>query len=210
MEENVACPVCNKLFSPSKINVHVNSCLNNGDDSTAKYDNDHNGRKRKLNAAKSGWGFLMSNDNSNTNASSKKIKLSPLAKIHGKEVPVITIDDADDSERTLVTLPENELNKQKSKSVIEDKTDKQKQNGLDKVKPEGSPAKKHLLLDMSIPLAERMRPICFENYIGQDKALGKDKMLWSLLQGDNTPSMILWGPPGCGKVFNFNNLLVLM
>ena len=45
-----------------------------------------------------------------------------------------------------------------------------------------------------------MRPKDLENYVGQDKAVGKESMLYSLLSSDHIPSIILWGPPGCGKV----------
>ncbi|KAK7114506.1 ATPase WRNIP1-like [Littorina saxatilis] len=49
------------------------------------------------------------------------------------------------------------------------------------------------------PLAERVRPKDLEDYVGQDKAVGKESMLYSLLSSDHIPSVILWGPPGCGK-----------
>ncbi|XP_033754241.1 ATPase WRNIP1-like isoform X1 [Pecten maximus] len=44
-----------------------------------------------------------------------------------------------------------------------------------------------------------MRPKSLDGYIGQDKAIGKKSLLRSLLQTDQIPSLILWGPPGCGK-----------
>lgn len=50
------------------------------------------------------------------------------------------------------------------------------------------------------PLAEQMRPQTLEDYVGQEKAMGKESMLYSLLTSDFIPSLILWGPPGCGKV----------
>ena len=51
-----------------------------------------------------------------------------------------------------------------------------------------------------MPLAERMRPCSLDDYVGQTKVLGSDSLLRSLLEADEIPSMILWGPPGCGKV----------
>ena len=51
-----------------------------------------------------------------------------------------------------------------------------------------------------VPLAERMRPCSLDDYVGQTKVLGNDSLLRSLLQADEIPSIILWGPPGCGKV----------
>ena len=49
------------------------------------------------------------------------------------------------------------------------------------------------------PLAELLRPINLDDYIGQDHLVGKDAILRKAIEGDNIPSMILWGPPGVGK-----------
>ncbi|SDF75974.1 replication-associated recombination protein A [Sporomusa acidovorans] len=49
------------------------------------------------------------------------------------------------------------------------------------------------------PLADRVRPRNFEEYIGQEHILGKGKVLRQLIESDNITSMILWGPPGVGK-----------
>ncbi len=49
------------------------------------------------------------------------------------------------------------------------------------------------------PLADRMRPSKIDELVGQDKLLGKGKLLRSALDKDELKSMILWGPPGCGK-----------
>jgi len=50
-----------------------------------------------------------------------------------------------------------------------------------------------------IPLAERMRPRRLEDFVGQEQLLGNDKLLCRLLQQQNLPSLLLWGPPGVGK-----------
>ncbi len=52
---------------------------------------------------------------------------------------------------------------------------------------------------MSAPLAERLRPKSFEDYIGQEELLGKNGSLKKLLEQKIVPSMIFWGPPGVGK-----------
>lgn len=49
------------------------------------------------------------------------------------------------------------------------------------------------------PLADKMRPCTLQHYMGQEKVLGEDTMLRKLLQANDIPSIILWGPPGCGK-----------
>lgn len=50
---------------------------------------------------------------------------------------------------------------------------------------------------ISRPLAERMRPSHIDELLGQEEALSS--VLRAALQGDRLPSLILWGPPGCGK-----------
>jgi len=49
------------------------------------------------------------------------------------------------------------------------------------------------------PLADRMRPRNFEEFIGQQELIGPGKPLRVLIDGDRVPSMIFWGPPGSGK-----------
>jgi putative ATPase len=49
------------------------------------------------------------------------------------------------------------------------------------------------------PLADRMRPTSLPELVGQEHLLGKGKPLRNAIQGDQVPSMILWGPPGSGK-----------
>jgi len=49
------------------------------------------------------------------------------------------------------------------------------------------------------PLAERMRPRSLEEFVGQEKLLGQGRLLEKAIRADHLPSMILWGPPGCGK-----------
>ena len=54
-------------------------------------------------------------------------------------------------------------------------------------------------MDMSKPLAYRMSPKTLDDYVGQEHILGKDKILYRTIKADRLSSIILWGPPGCGK-----------
>lgn len=49
------------------------------------------------------------------------------------------------------------------------------------------------------PLAERMRPANFDEYVGQRHLVGKNGVLRRAVESGNIPSFILWGPPGVGK-----------
>ena len=54
-------------------------------------------------------------------------------------------------------------------------------------------------MQQPIPLAERMRPLSLDNYIGQSHLLGTGSSFRIGLEKGLIPSMILWGPPGVGK-----------
>jgi len=49
------------------------------------------------------------------------------------------------------------------------------------------------------PLAARMRPQALDEIVGQDHILGADKLLRRAIEADRISSIILYGPPGCGK-----------
>ncbi len=49
------------------------------------------------------------------------------------------------------------------------------------------------------PLADRMRPESLDDLVGQEHVTGDTSVLRRAILNDNIFSMILWGPPGCGK-----------
>jgi putative ATPase len=49
------------------------------------------------------------------------------------------------------------------------------------------------------PLAERVRPVDLDGFVGQEHLLAVGKPLRVLIESDQLPSMIFWGPPGTGK-----------
>jgi putative ATPase len=49
------------------------------------------------------------------------------------------------------------------------------------------------------PLADRMRPQSLDEFIGQEDLLGAGKPLRIQIERDDLTSLLLWGPPGCGK-----------
>ena len=53
--------------------------------------------------------------------------------------------------------------------------------------------------DPGAPLAVRMRPTSLDEFVGQAKLVGPGAPLRELIERDRIPSLILWGPPGCGK-----------
>ena len=53
--------------------------------------------------------------------------------------------------------------------------------------------------DVKIPLAERIRPVSLDEYVGQEHLVGKGSVLRNMIESGNLSSFILWGPPGVGK-----------
>jgi putative ATPase len=49
------------------------------------------------------------------------------------------------------------------------------------------------------PLADRMRPLSFEDFFGQEEIVGEGRLLRKLVDQDQLSSLIFWGPPGVGK-----------
>jgi putative ATPase len=54
-------------------------------------------------------------------------------------------------------------------------------------------------LKKEAPLADRLRPESFDEFAGQKDLVGEGSALRRLIEADEVPSMIFWGPPGTGK-----------
>ena len=54
-------------------------------------------------------------------------------------------------------------------------------------------------IENTAPLAEKIRPSSFNGFVGQQEIVGEGSLLRQLIEQDQVPSMILWGPPGTGK-----------
>ncbi len=53
--------------------------------------------------------------------------------------------------------------------------------------------------DRNIPLADRMRPRTFDEFVGQENIIGPGKPLRKAIEEDRVGSLVFWGPPGTGK-----------
>ena len=124
---------------------------------------------------------LPSSSSSKNYSSSKKTDdLKPIAPLFGqKKRPIEPSSQISDSARHSDSTPTQPSNvrpskRQKTTSVIN---------------------------TSATPLAERLRPKEFSEFVGQDHLTGPHSLLVHLLQGSNgsAGSMILWGPSGCGK-----------
>jgi putative ATPase len=53
--------------------------------------------------------------------------------------------------------------------------------------------------EQEAPLAARMRPRSFDEFVGQEHIIGEGHVLRKSIEADQLPSIIFWGPPGSGK-----------
>ncbi|XRM43067.1 DNA-dependent ATPase mgs1 [Aspergillus tubingensis] len=74
----------------------------------------------------------------------------------------------------------------------------QSQSTTARKKPYTGSATEQLRLQ-DAPLAEQVRPQCFDDIVGQDSLIGSNGTLRRLIEREELPNMILWGPPGSGK-----------
>jgi len=65
--------------------------------------------------------------------------------------------------------------------------------------PTMSGQKNYFYKKQGAPLADRMRPADLSEVVGQNHIASPGRPLFNLVQEGNLPSLLLWGPPGCGK-----------
>ena len=224
---NVSCPICGKILAFSVINQHIDQCLGIGkvslmDDERKSRDDLSCHRPQKRQKVISEEVLETEPTTSTTSSMSKDgkfdeadIRSVPQEKLlqprrsdtkmpsHASGTSATAVQgkipwmqkQTHKTQGTILLSPKKDLSTQKVKS--EEKLDSTCSS--QKVFPSMTSSKK-LTDGKNIPLAERMRPTDIENYIGQSNIVGPRKQLRRLLDTGDVPSLILWGPPGCGKV----------
>ncbi|XP_055625062.1 ATPase WRNIP1-like [Toxorhynchites rutilus septentrionalis] len=165
------CPVCDKLFPLDEIETHVDRCL----------------FLNSAEAAGTATGSPKGMTNSRSTREQRETKRS--FSIFEKSPSV-------GSKRVKTN------GKADSVSLTVEQMEKQVIDLSDEGEGDAPPDKKTGLRsddDSNIPLAEKMRPSELSDYIGQEHIIGKNTVLRTLFEKNTIPSMILWGPPGCGK-----------
>ncbi|KAF5303072.1 hypothetical protein FQR65_LT08401 [Abscondita terminalis] len=137
----------------------------------------------------------MENENSNPNCPIC-YKAFPLFEIESHVNKCIFLNSA-----------ESETNQSKKRSVspIFDHKDVVLPSPIKKSKidviddPVGNSSKSETDWSFSTPLAKQVQPKCLQKFFGQNHILGTGSVLRTLLEKEDIPNMIMWGPPGCGK-----------
>ncbi|XP_060517240.1 ATPase WRNIP1-like isoform X2 [Cylas formicarius] len=168
--EKMLCPVCEKPCLPDEIEKHVNRCIFLNCE-------EHPKRKRPPSPDLT----------SSTQPKRTITQKSPRDSNFGRQIQ--------ENARVAPLFQKTELKSNKLEPFSLEK-DNLTQGGA-------SPSfvGKHKFMDMSfkVPLGIQVQPKSLDDFYGQNHVLGKETVLRSLLEKDEIPNMILWGPPGCGK-----------
>ncbi|KAM4687966.1 ATPase WRNIP1 isoform 1-T2 [Discoglossus pictus] len=188
-ENKVQCPVCSLHIPAAQINLHLDTCLQ------IKPSGSITGKRRRLSSHEEAGG----DDSARPLVHLPRLAAPsfPLFQKHKAtdgpaETPSASSFALPSPNRLQVNVKKQGLNMLAGESF----TLKQSQTGTHQdLYKEKNLAEK---LDGK-PLADKMRPCTLQDYMGQNKVIGENTMLRTLLQANDIPSIILWGPPGCGK-----------
>lgn len=175
------CPICGKHFDQTAIEVHVNRCifLNSDEVQTNPPNKDAtNKRSFSIFAGSQSNSTATSTEATGSGAIAKKKSKNTLSAAATTNTKIGSPSSASKAFQSNSSLASNVPS-----SPDVNKTTKQTANNSVK----------------SIPLAEKMRPDTIENYVGQSHVMAKNAILRKILDKNEVPSMILWGPPGVGK-----------
>ncbi|CAJ1072387.1 ATPase WRNIP1 [Xyrichtys novacula] len=209
--ESVQCPVCFKDFKPSTINRHLDACLLNTVDGECPSTTDESEPPTK----KSRIGDGAVSPSPGVNKPSTKSSPPPPS----SSTPLTSVFSMFQGNKSKVSVQSEQsgvlTGKRRSSASVNhgvksDLQDDSEQGPADNLKSQvtgsNAPTLKtsssippRTLLSMNKPLAETLRPNSLEDYFGQSKVVGQETLLRSLLDSQEIPSLILWGPPGCGK-----------
>ncbi|XP_029930120.1 ATPase WRNIP1 [Myripristis murdjan] len=201
----VQCPVCSKDFKSSTINGHLDRCLLDGGGPQAATDSEPPPKKPRPSAEPdpSSPAVNKPSASSSTGASPSAV----FSMFHTNRSNV-----SGKSERNVMfsnkRSPGHAMNKGIKRNLQREaelgmtaETVTPVQASVPSgplIKPENGVSPR-TLLTIDKPLAEKLRPNTLEEYFGQNKVVGEHTLLRSLLDSQEIPSLILWGPPGCGK-----------
>ena len=191
----VECPVCSRSFVNWTINQHIEECLSRNDDNIPTVKKEVN--KNKPSSVKLSKSPETAQNKKNVKSpciNGSKLSKSPESTENRRNKPgsftspPLKRARVDNSQATSVVKQNGEHN-QKMPTMVSSK-----QNTHQEV-PEAKTKKSKF-----VPLAEKLRPQTLQEYVGQTQILSDKSMLKRLLEAVEIPSMIFWGPPGCGKV----------
>ncbi|KAF0046892.1 hypothetical protein F2P81_000525 [Scophthalmus maximus] len=203
---SVQCPVCSKYFESAVINGHLDVCLLKGDtDSCPSPTTDERGpplKKPRISAEvvppspgvnKPAAGAPTSSMFSlfQTNKGKSSLPREQCGSFTGQQSATCAVNTG---------VKRGAVNEAEPGPAAGAETVKSHTSGgqpLSVKATRGLSARAVLTMDK--PLADMLRPNTLEEYFGQSKVVGQQTLIRSLLDSQEIPSLLLWGPPGCGK-----------
>ena len=188
----VKCPVCSRSFVNWTINQHIEECLVRNDDIKSPSANKNIASSAsKLSKSPE---LVQSRKNIKSSSSVTGNKLSKSPESVGKN------GSCSLASLTSPPLKRAKMEKPQTTSVLKQSGHQMQTMPVSKQTIQREVNGPKTKREKFVPLAEKLRPRTLDEYVGQTKILGDKSMLKTLLEADEVPSMIFWGPPGCGKV----------
>ncbi|KAK5610808.1 Werner helicase interacting protein 1 [Crenichthys baileyi] len=198
VSDSVQCPVCFKDFTPETINGHLDACLLSGAADSSPSNAAESGPPVKKPRISEPVNDSVSSSSSMAGTQSSSAVFA-LFQNKGK------LDVGPDRGVALTSKqsPVSTLSKGTKRVLAEAGSGSAAMETPSGSNGETEKTSNHLsartLFSLNKPLAEVLRPNTLEDYFGQNKAVGQQTLIRSLLESQEIPSLILWGPPGCGK-----------
>ncbi|KAM6989149.1 ATPase WRNIP1 [Tautogolabrus adspersus] len=218
--DSVQCPVCFKDFTPSSINGHLDVCLlsTSADSIPSTTDESEPPLKKSRTSGEAVSprpGVNRPSANSPTSSSSSasvsgtptpsSSSLFSLFQANKSKVPSqserngVMLGKQNDASAVNKGIKRNLQIDSEPEPAGKENLKSQLSGSLGPIVKASNKIPPRSLLTMDKPLAETLRPHTLEEYFGQNKVVGQETLFRSLLDSQEIPSLILWGPPGCGK-----------
>lgn len=199
MEGSANCPICGKEVALENMNSHIDICLLPGG--------------KELQAEMQTCQQIKSTSTVDTPASQAPRPQGASVMSRKRQSPKLLSGSGSGKQSLLAPFedetPHHNLENQpptKSRKIALSSTPKStKQHPVNTLESAKSATSKDTTSIMGVgglkaPLAEVMRPTVIDDFVGQENIIGKNAILRAVLESGQVPSMIFWGPPGCGKV----------
>ncbi|RVE61748.1 hypothetical protein OJAV_G00175690 [Oryzias javanicus] len=199
--DSVRCPVCFRDFTNEDINGHLDVCLlegaSDGTPSSTVESGPPDAKKCRTGADPVSVPGSSSSSSMADSRSSSSAMFSLFQSNKGKLSAGEQSDGVSGQQKSPTASAFSRGLKRPLRETSETPQSQQPDAGISKAPKE--PLLTRALLASNKPLAEALRPNTLEEYFGQNKAVGQQTLIRSLLESQEIPSVILWGPPGCGK-----------
>ncbi|KAJ8655039.1 hypothetical protein O0I10_009246 [Lichtheimia ornata] len=180
----VECPICSQFVPSSSINAHIDSGCSTAAVNSTSTEGPTKQSQLSFSSPDTNKPVKMAPLFSNKRSNESATKSSSATSIPKPSKPTQPSSSTTSSSKSTSTSPQmKRMASESSSSTTPENTKKQRRD----------PSRE------AMPLAAKVRPASLSEFVGQEELLGENGVLRTLMQCDRIPSMVLWGPPGCGK-----------